>query len=309
MEYRKLGCTDFSVSRIAFGCWAIGGHGYGKVDDRESVKAIQRALDLGINIFDTADVYGFGHSEEILARALGKNRKKALIATKFGVAWDTRGRTRKDCRPKRINEALEGSLRRLKIDCIPLYQIHWHDGVTPIEAIMKTLVECQKAGKIRYIGCSNFSIRLIRKACKINSVESNQMLYNLLDRDAEKDIVKCAKELKIGVLAYSVLSRGLFSGKYNEGSEFGSNDTRNRDNNFKGKGLKKNLRVHDKLKEVASDYNKIPIQVAIRWVLDNPHITSAIVGIKTIDQLEENVGAIGWELRTNDREILSNMAE
>jgi len=308
MEYKQLGLSDLQISRIGFGCWAIGGHGYGKVDDRESVKAIQRALDLGINFFDTADVYGFGHSEEILSKALGKIRKEVVIATKFGVHWDSTGRTYKDCNPKRINEALEGSLRRLKIDCVPLYQIHWYDGITPTEEIMETLIECQKAGKIRYIGCSNFSIRLIRKACKINRVESNQVLYNVLDRDTEKDIIKCAKELKIGILVYSVLSRGLFSGKYKEDSQFDFNDTRNKDNSFRGKRLKKNLRAYDKLKEVAIDYNKTPIQVAIRWILDNPHVTSAIVGIKKIKQLEENVGAIGWELRPNDREILSSMA-
>lgn len=305
MEYRRLGRTDLTVSRIAFGCWAIGGHGYGKIDDRESVKAIKKALELGINFYDTADVYGFGHSEEILAKALGKNRKKALIATKFGVAWDTSGRTFKDCNPKRINKALEGSLRRLKVDCIPLYQIHWHDGVTPIEAIMEKLIECQRAGKICYIGCSNFPIHLIRRASKISRIDSNQVLYNLADRHTEKDITKYVQELKIGVLAYSVLSRGLLSGKYDKDSQFDSNDTRNKDNNFKGKRLKKYLKIYDTLKDIAKDYNKTPMQVAIRWVLDNPNITSAIVGIKTLNQLEENAGAMGWKLGENDGEALS----
>jgi myo-inositol catabolism protein IolS len=309
MEYTALGSTDLSISRISFGCWAIGGHGYGKIDDRESIRAIRKALDLGINLFDTADVYGFGHSEEILGKALGKDRQQVVIATKFGVAWDSTGRVYRDCSAKRINEALEGSLRRLKIDCIPLYQIHWHDGKTSIEEIMTTLENCQKSGKIRYIGCSNFSIKLIQEACKTKKIESNQMLYNLVNRDLEMDMAKCAQVLKISNLTYSVLARGLFSGKYDLYSQFGSNDTRKQDKDFRGKRLKTNLKIIDKLKETAIYYDKTPLQVAIRWVLDNPYVASAIVGIKTIGQLEENTGAVGWKLKSTDRNTLSSLTK
>src|SRR5947207_3407434 len=157
MEYRKLAFTDLEVSRVGFGGWAISGHGWGPVDDRESAAAVQRALDLGINLFDTADVYGFGHSEEVLASALGDERRHAVIATKFGVTWDARGRVSRDVSPPRVVAALEASLRRLRLDCIPLYQVHWPDGATPVAATMEALRRCQEAGKVRWIGCCNFS--------------------------------------------------------------------------------------------------------------------------------------------------------
>jgi len=146
MEYRRLGLTGLRISRVGFGCWAIGGHGYGLVTEKDFSAAVKEALDLGINFFDTADVYGFGRSERILAKALGSRRKEVVIATKFGVAWNKQGQTYKDCSPRRAEQALEGSLNRLKIDCIPLYQIHWHDGITPIPEIMQALLKFQWQG-------------------------------------------------------------------------------------------------------------------------------------------------------------------
>jgi aryl-alcohol dehydrogenase-like predicted oxidoreductase len=305
MEYKKLGETDLEVSRIGFGCWAIGGHGYGKVDDIESIKAIHKALSLGINFFDTADVYGFGHSEEILSKALGSKRNKVIIATKFGVNWDEHGETYRDCSPKRIVEALEGSLSRLQIDCIPLYQIHWYDGITPIYEIMETLKKCQKEGKIRYIGCSNFSVELISEAFKVHRLESNQLLYNFVQRKSEIDILRCAEELKMGIIVYGSLARGLFSGHYGLDATFVSNDTRGKDENFQGEKLKKNLQWLDKIKEMGTAYHKSPSQTAIRWVLENGNVTCAMVGIKKAIQIEENVGAVGWKLNKEDFQFLS----
>jgi len=174
MEYKKLGETDLEISRIGFGCWAIGGHGYGKVDDNESIEAIKKALDSGINFFDTADVYGFGHSEEILGKALGTQRNDVIIATKFGINWKENGHTFKDCSAKRVVKAVENSLRRLKIDTIPLYQIHWPDPNTTLQETMGALIDCQKSGKIRYIGSSNFNAGLIEQIQKIGRIESLQ---------------------------------------------------------------------------------------------------------------------------------------
>ena len=156
MEYVKFGSTPLTISRIGVGCAAIGGYDYGKVDDRESVTAIRKAFDLGITFFDTADVYGFGHAEEILAQALGKHRAEVIVATKFGVSWEGKGRTTRDISAARVVEALEGSLRRLKLECIPLYQIHWHDFRTSLEETMQALKRCQEAGKVRFVGCCNF---------------------------------------------------------------------------------------------------------------------------------------------------------
>ncbi len=305
MEYKKLGETDLEISRIGFGCWAIGGHGYGKVDDDESVKAVRRALDLGINFFDTADVYGFGHSEEILSRALGSQRNKVIIGTKFGVIWDKNGKTYKNSSSKRIGEALEGSLSRLRIDCIPLYQIHWYDGITAISEIMETLNKCQKEGKIRHIGCSNFSIELVSEAFKVHRLESNQLLYNLAQRESERDISRCAEELKMGVIVYGTLARGLFSGRYGLDATFGDNDTRREDGNFQGEKLKNNLEWVNKMKKVGTAYHKSPSQIAIRWVLENENVTCAITGIKNGEQIEENVGALGWKLTQADFNCLT----
>lgn len=309
MEYRKLGLADLRISRIGFGCWAIGGHGYGKVDDRESIKAIQRALDLGINFFDTADVYGFGHSEEILSNALGSQKNNVIIATKFGLSWDEDGKIYKNCSPKRILEALEGSLRRLKMDCIPLYQIHWYDDITPISEIMETLKKCQEKGKIRYIGCSNFSLELILEAYKTRRIESLQVLYNIIKRNYEEDIIQCSEALQMGILVYGVLERGLFSGKYDFDTRFGDRDTRNKDENFQGESLRKNLQLVNEIKKISLSYNKTPAEVAIRWVLDNSNITCAITGIKNPKQIEDNVGALDWKLSKEDFDYITKEAD
>ena len=307
MEYKRLGSTDFEISRIGLGCWAIGGHGYGNVDDRESIKAIQKALDMGVNFFDTADVYGFGHSEEILSKALGSQRDKVIVATKFGVNWDENGKTYKDCSPKRIVEALDGSLRRLKIDCIPLYQIHWHDEKTPIEDIMGTLLKCRDEGKILHIGCCNFSKGLILRASKILRVESYQCLYNLAKRQNENIIKYSSEELGISVLVYGVIGRGVFSAKYNKNSRFGENDTRMNDSDFQGTQYDKNILIAEKLSEIGKKYEKSPAQVAIRWVLENSNVTCAITGSKTPEQVAENVGSVGWSLDQSNMEVMDSM--
>ncbi len=305
MEYRKLGLTDLKISRIGFGCWAIGGHGWGKVDDRDSIAAIHKALDLGINFFDTADVYGLGHSEEILSKALGNQRNKIIIATKFGVKWNKNGKISHDINPKRVIEALDSSLRRLKIDCIPLYQIHWPDLKTPISETMEVLEKCQKAGKIKYIGCSNFSSDLIHNAQKISRLESLQAPYNIIERDIEKELLSCCQEYQMSVITYSPLVQGLFSGKYGKDSKFDKQDIRSQYKNWQGEKFEANLKIIDKLKEIGIRYNKTPAQVAIRWVLDNPFITCAITGIQKPEQIEENVGAMDWKLLKDDREEIT----
>ena len=307
MEYKKLGLTNLAISRIGFGCWAIGGHGYGNVDDQESIRAIQKALDLGVNFFDTADVYGFGHSEEIASKALGQKRDKVVIATKFGVDWDKNGKTFKDCSAKRVVEALEGSLRRLRIDCIPLYQIHWHDQKTPIEDLMEALLKCRDAGKILHIGCCNFSKDLILRASNILRVESYQCLYNLAKRQHENIIKYSSEKLNISVFAYGVIGRGVFSAKYNKDSRFGEKDTRITDPDFQGAQYNKNILIAEKLSEIGRKYGKSSAQVAIRWVLENPNIISAITGVKSKKQVSENVGSIGWSLDQSDMGVIDSI--
>lgn len=309
MEYKQLGSTGLEISAIGFGCWAIGGHGYGLVADRESVRSIRRAIDLGINYFDTADVYGFGHSEKVLGRALGQQKDKVIITTKFGVNWDANGRTYKDCSPKRIREALEGSLRRLGVDCIPLYQIHWYDGVTPAHDLIETLNKFKQEGKIQHVGCTNFSIGFIRQLLAMDyRLESLQVEYSLLERGHENTMLYCEKELKMGIIVYGVLARGLFSGKYDTRSTFGQNDTRSRDKFFSVNALENNLILVQVLRELGVKYGKTPSQVAIQWAIQKGNISSAIVGVKRVAQIEENVGSIGWTLDPEDNAYIESIA-
>ncbi len=307
MEYQSLGLTGLEVSRIGFGCWAIGGHGYGNVDDSISIKAIHKALYLGITYFDTADVYGFGHSEEILGKALGSKRNDVIVATKFGVTWNENGKIFKDCSPERVVEALEGSLRRLKIDCISLYQIHWYDEKTPIEDVMETLSKCRDAGKILHIGCCNFPKDLILRASNIDRVESYQCLYNVANRQHENAIKYSSEKLNMSVFAYGVIGRGIFSAKYNNSIHFKNNDTRKQDPDFQGEQYRKNILIAKKLKEIGKKYRKSPAQISISWVLENPNISCALTGIKNESQVIDNVGAIGWKLEKNDMKLIDSI--
>lgn len=309
MEYQRLGFADLEVSRIGFGCWAIGGHGYGNVNDSESVRAVRRALDCGINFFDTADVYGFGHSEEVLGKALGLQRNKVIIASKFGVAWDKNGNTWRDCGVRRVTVALEESLKRLKIDCIPLYQIHWHDEKTPIDDVMEELVRCRDAGKLLHIGVSNFSRELLSDVCNKYKITSFQCLYNLAKRKNDDIIKYSSKDLGISVFTYGVIGRGVFAAKYGEDSQFGKNDTRSIDNDFIGKRYKENISLAVKLREIGEKYRKTPAQVAIRWVLESQFVTCAITGVKNEAQVYENASSTGWSLKYDDMKLIDSFVQ
>ncbi len=308
VEARQLGTTDLRVSRVGFGGWAIGGHGWGTIDDQESIAAVRRALDLGVTLFDTADVYGFGHSEEILCRALGEHRKSVVVATKFGVRWNERNEIRLDSSSGWVVEALEGSLRRLKLDCLPLYQIHWPDPVTPMEETMAALKMCQQQGKIRYIGCSNFSVEKTVQADRESRLGSSQSAYNLVDRAIETDLLPRCSQRGIGVIAHSPLAQGLLTGKFDSHARFAANDIRSRSRYFQAGRIEENLKVVARLREVAERYGKTPAQVALRWILEHPAVTAVIPGIKTPEQAGEDAGAMGWVLARQDYEWLAAAA-
>lgn len=312
MEYVRLANSDLIVSRIAFGCEPLGGTDWGSVDEREGRAAVQRALELGINFFDTADVYGLGQSERVLSEALGRRRHEIVIATKFGVNWQDnpnggRARTFFDSSPERVVVALENSLRRLRIDCIPLYVIHWPDPKTPIAHTMDALARCREAGKVRYIGVSNFPPNMIKQAHEFVKLSCVELPYNLIDRRAERELLPCCAELGISVLAYGPLAQGLLTGKYGPDARFGPDDRRSRLPHFQGDSLKKKLRAVQVLKELAARYNRTPSQLAVRWVLDNQTVSCAIVGAKSPVQIEDNVGALGWSLSAADRERLASI--
>lgn len=300
MEFQQLGLSRYNISRIGFGCAPMGGYDYGQVDDSESIASVQRALELGINFYETADIYGFGHSEELLAKALGNNIKSVTIASKFGLKWDSNGKITRDCSSERVVKALENSLRRLKLDTIDLYQIHWPDHHTPIEQTIEALLKCQKAGKIKNIGCSNFEVNLIESCQKHGRLESLQYSYNLLSRSLEKNHLACCKKHKMSVITHSSLARGFLSGKYTHSHVFSDTDTRKNSHYFSSENMLKKKQLINSMKSIANKYGKTISQVALRWLLENQLVTSVVVGIKNIKQLEENIGSLGWQLSDKD---------
>jgi aryl-alcohol dehydrogenase-like predicted oxidoreductase len=305
MQYARFGLTDLNISRIGFGCAAIGGYDYGTVDDRQSIEAIGRALDLGINFFDTADVYGFGHAEEILSQALGTRRHDVVIATKFGIKWDAHGRTTRDLSAARVVEALEGSLRRLKVDRIPVYQVHWPDRQTPITETLDALRKCQEAGKIGSIGCCNFSLDLVQQAVAHRRMESIQLPYSLAETQFAGAIEQASTGCRMSVLIYNALAQGLFSGKYGRDSQFLGSDLRQRSPLFQGEQFERNLALLDRIKAIAERHGATQAQVAIRWALAHPAVTCVLTGVKTLRQIEDNSAAVDLALSRQDLEYLT----
>jgi aryl-alcohol dehydrogenase-like predicted oxidoreductase len=310
MERAKLIGLGQTVTRVGFGSSAIGGHEYGTVDDRESERAIRAALDHGIDFFDTADIYGLGRSESVLGKALGQDARRVVVATKFGVTCDSTGQTRKDCSPARLAEAVEGSLRRLGVDRISLYQLHWHDGSTPIEDVMGALVRLREQGKIAAFGCSNLPPDMLRRALAAAPISSFQFSYGLADREAEgTGIPEILDASSVAGIAYNVLARGLLTGKYSADSKFSGTDTRARDAHFRGERFARLLRLADVLRDIAAECGCTPGQVAIAWTLGRPGVAVALTGIRNEMQAAENASAASWILPQDCRAALDKASE
>ena len=318
MKYTSLEGMDIKLSCIGFGGEQLGGYGWGKTSEREMVKAIRQAIDCGINFFDTAPVYGLGHSENVLAEALGTDRKNVVIATKVGYTWKEEAALEKatpnspiekfaDSSPVNINREIDMSLKRLKTDYIDIYQIHLPDPNTPIEDTLLAMEKLKQSGKIRCIGCCNFSFELLKEALKYGEIKTIQIPYNLIDRKAERDLLPFCREHNIAVLVYSPLARGLLTGKYDRNTKFGLDDhrSRNSDSYFHGEAFLRNLEVLKKIKFIARKLDKTPTQIALRWILENPYVTAAIFGAKSIAQVEENVVASEFTLSREDMQILN----
>ena len=305
MEHVRVPHSDLWISRISFGCEQLGGFDWGFVNEKLAATAVEKALACGINFFDTANVYGLGRSEELLSMALGRRRHDVVISTKCGLNWETnrhggRAKTYLDSRPQTILQSLEGSLRRLRVDCVGLCFLHWPDPHVPLEKTLETLERCVQAGKIRSLGLSNYPADLIRRACQIAPISAVESPYNLIDRRAEKDVLLCCQELGISVIAYGALAQGLLTGKYTIRSSFRPNDRRSRLLHFQGEAYRKNVSAVQRIRTAAARYGKTIPQMAIRWVLDNPAIRCVLMGAKTFGQVEENVGALGWRLEPAD---------
>ena len=296
MEYRKLG--DLEVSVIGYGAWGIGGAPFWKNEgDKKSIDSIKASFDQGINIFDTAPVYGFGHSEELIGKALKPLREKVVIATKCGLRWDkdSLSALRKDASRKSILEEVDQSLKRLDTDWIDLYQVHWPDLETSHEETMETLLEIQEQGKIRSIGVSNYSAAQIKECSQYAKIISLQPEYSLLAREIEKEIVPLCIENNIGIIAYSPLSSGVLTGKYDKNTKFKDWRGKGIIGTFAGEGYAKNISKVDLLKAIALEEGKTCGQIAINWVLRQPGLTTALVGVKNQVQMEENLQSIGWQ--------------
>lgn len=313
METRRLGRRGPPLSVIGFGSWAIGGGGYawgwGEQDDATSIAAIRRTLDLGINWVDTAPSYGLGRSEEIVGRAIQGLAERPFIATKCGQVWDSAGRIRTTLRPASIRREVEGSLRRLRVDVIDLYQCHWPDARTPVEETWQTMAALVDEGKIRSIGVSNFDVPLIRRCLAVRYVDSLQPPYSLLVRGVEDELLPFCAAQGIGVVVYSPMQSGLLSGRFDP-ARLGPDDWRRHDPAHRPPLLLQNLAFVERLRAIAARRGKTPGQLAIAWVLRRPEVTSAIVGIRRPEQIEEDVGGAGWQLADEElQEIDRALAE
>ncbi|MFQ5640254.1 MAG: aldo/keto reductase [bacterium] len=295
MEYRTLGSTGLEVSAIGLGTWVMGGRWWGKANDDDSLATIRKALDLGINFFDTADVYGLGISEEILAKGLQNKRKDVFIATKVGLRWNNKGKITNDLSRAYILKAVDASLQRLQTDYIDLYQAHWPDPATPVTETVSALQECVAAGKVRYLGASNLSPEQLQEYRTHGAIETLQPPLNLFERHAEVQLLPICFKENVGVLSYGSLCRGLLTGKFKPGHVF-HEPVRKSDSLFQGQTFKKNLAIVEQLQEIASECGKKVGQLAIAWVLAHSAITIALCGARVPAQIEENAGAADWSL-------------
>ncbi|RMG68389.1 MAG: aldo/keto reductase [Calditrichaeota bacterium] len=309
MEQRQLGTNGPWISTIGFGAWAIGGPwawGWGPQDDRQSIASIQRALDLGISWIDTAPVYGLGKSEQLVGEAIRGHRDEVFIATKCGLVWDQKGRIRNNLRPESIRRECQQSLKRLQVDVIDLYQIHWPDPDTPVEESWGEMVRLREEGLVRYIGVSNFGVDLLERCQRIHPVQSLQPPYSMLHRilypEVEQKILPWCREHGVGVVAYSPLQNGLLTGKFTRErlNQLPRDDWRRRSEFFQEPFFSRALELVEALQEIARKYGKTVGQLAIAWVLANPAVTSAIVGARRPEQVEENVGGADWSLDPED---------
>jgi len=295
METRKLGNSDMKITPVGFGAWAIGGSGWefawGPQDDADSIAAIHRALELGVNWIDTAAVYGMGHSEEIVASALKEWRgPRPHVFTKCVLRGDEKGNIRQEFSAASIRQECEDSLRRLQVDTIDLYQIHWppEDNGPGLEEAWQTLAALKKEGKVRWIGVSNFNVTQIQRAEKITPVTSLQPPYSLIRRKIEEETLPYCEKRGIGVIVYSPMASGLLTGAMTRerAAALPADDFRSRNPEFSEPRLSKNLELVERLRQVGARHGRTPGEVAIAWTLRHPAITGAIVGARNAKQAE-----------------------
>jgi aryl-alcohol dehydrogenase-like predicted oxidoreductase len=309
METRQLGNSDLRITTVGFGAWAIGGSGYafgwGAQEDEDSIAAIRRALELGVNWIDTAAVYGLGHSEEVVARALaGWEGPRPYVFTKCGMRWDEGGNITKVLAADSIRYECEQSLKRLRVEAIDLYQIHWPTGVdADIDEGWGEMARLQQEGKVRWIGVSNFDAAQMRRAQAVAPVTSLQPPYSLIRRGIEEETLPFCLEQGVGVIVYSPMASGLLTGAMTRERAAGlpEDDWRRQSEEFNEPKLSQNLALVERLRAVGERHGRTPGEVAIAWTLRHPAVTGAIVGARSAAQVEGVVGA--GDLRLTDEEV------
>jgi len=308
MEYRQFGQTGLQVSTIGFGCWEIGGT-YGQIDEGQFQRAVLRAIDAGINCFDTAEAYGMGISEQALARALGAHRRDVIVVTKFGVGYDEMP-NRRDSSRQRVMASIEKSLQRLQTDCVDVYLVHWPDVNTPFDETMRALDDIVRQGKARYIGVSNFRLGQLEACMQLRRIDVVQYGWNMFDRRMASEIFPYCATQQIGVMAYGSLAYRMLTGTFTADIQFEESDWRSRQGNLGSLNLfrslfgpdefPRNLRAVEELKALAAEYRKTLPQFALRWTTSNPVVSTALVGFRQPAEVEENLGALGWTISAED---------
>jgi aryl-alcohol dehydrogenase-like predicted oxidoreductase len=324
MEYRTLGKTDLKLPVISLGTWAIGGWLWGGTDDDLAVRAIQAAIDNGITCVDTAAMYGMGHSERVVGRAIADRRDKVIVATKCGLRWNLDDGVRhfdtkmpdgtpttvyRNLRPESIRYECEQSLMRLGVDVIDLYQCHWPDPSSNLNETMDTLLALQAEGKIRAIGVSNFTTEMMAQCLGKGVIASDQPLYNPLERQIEAEVLPFCIENEIGVLAYSPIAQGLMTGKVTMDRVFKGDDIRQHRPWYKPENRARVLEVLEQITPIAEAHDATLGQVAINWVISQKGVTSALVGARNEAQVLENAGAVAFQLTGEELTRIRTLVE
>jgi aryl-alcohol dehydrogenase-like predicted oxidoreductase len=305
MRTRKLGYTDLELTTVGLGTWAMGGpwlYGWGPQDDGEAIGAILTALDKGINWIDTAPIYGLGHSEELVGKALKQTKQKPLIATKCGLLWSEQNHRIPCLEAKSIRRECHTSLKKLGVDVIDLYQMHWPQPEEDIEEGWGEMAKLAEEGKVRYIGVSNYDVGQIQRIRKIAPVASLQPPYSMLHREVEEELLGYCAQNDIGVVAYSPMQRGLLTGKFSKErfDALALDDHRRKSSDFLEPQFSATLQFVDELRPIAERNGRTLAQLAVSWVLRRPEVTAAIVGARRPEQIEETYSASDWDLNRED---------
>ncbi|MBN1787756.1 MAG: aldo/keto reductase [Sedimentisphaerales bacterium] len=305
MKTAKLGNSELELTKVGLGTWAIGGpweYGWGQQNDDDSAAAILEAMDVGVNWIDTAAVYGCGHSEEIVGKTLKQISQKPIIATKCSLGWNERREKVSCLKAKSILAECDASLKRLGVDVIDLYQMHWPEPEEDLEEGYEAMAKCVRAGKVRYLGVSNFTVEQMKRVMDIHPVTSLQPPYSMLRRDVEKELLGFCAENNIGVIVYSPLQKGLLTGKFTleKIASLPVDDVRHMDANYKPPLVEKNFKIIEQLKLIAKRNGITVTQLAISWTLRRPEVTAAIVGARRAGQITQTAPAGDVTLSDDD---------